>query len=80
MQVPAKTSIGSRSISRRVEVSPKPIGRHAIWVGYAFIAPTFVFVLGFSYYPALRALIGAFTQWDGFNAPTWVGLAKSFLL
>lgn len=45
-------------------------------LAYAFIAPTFVFILAFSYYPALRALIGAFTQWDGFNPPTWVGLSN----
>jgi len=45
-------------------------------IAYAFIAPTFVFILAFSYYPAIRALVGAFTNWDGFNAPTWVGLAN----
>lgn len=45
-------------------------------IAYAFIAPTFVFILAFSYYPAIRALVGAFTQWDGFNPPSWVGLAN----
>lgn len=45
-------------------------------VAYAFLAPTFLFILLFSYYPALRALVGAFTQWDGFNPPTWVGIAN----
>ncbi len=45
-------------------------------IAYGFLAPTFVFILVFSYYPAIRALVGAFTQWDGFNPPTWVGVAN----
>ena len=38
-----------------------------------FIAPMLIFISVFSYYPAVRALIGAFTAWDGFNAPSFVG-------
>ena len=45
-------------------------------IAYGFLLPTFAFVIGFSYYPAFRALIGAFTNWDGFNPPTWVGLSN----
>lgn len=45
-------------------------------VSYGFIAPTFLFILGFSYYPAIRALVGAFTAWNGFSAPTFVGLSN----
>jgi raffinose/stachyose/melibiose transport system permease protein len=39
-----------------------------------FLLPTAVFVLGFCYYPALRAIIGSFTKWDGFGDPQFVGL------
>jgi len=42
--------------------------------GWAFLAPTFVFVGVFCYWPAVRALEGAFTSWDGVSAPKWVGL------
>ncbi|WP_221469124.1 carbohydrate ABC transporter permease [Cohnella nanjingensis] len=42
--------------------------------GYAFILPTFIFLLWFMYYPVYQALIGAFTDWDGFNAPRYIGL------
>lgn len=43
---------------------------------YVFLIPTFVAIGMFSYFPALRALVGAFTQWDGLNPPTWVGLGN----
>ena len=45
-------------------------------VAYSFLIPTFAFILGFSYYPAVRALVGAFTQWDGFNPPQWIGISN----
>jgi len=53
-----------------------PEGLKVRVLAYLFLTPTFAFILVFSYYPAIRALIGAFTQWDGFNAPIWVGLAN----
>ena len=42
--------------------------------GYLFILPTFIFIGYFLYYPAWVALSGAFTSWDGFNDPQFVGL------
>jgi raffinose/stachyose/melibiose transport system permease protein len=45
-------------------------------MAYVFILPTFVFIALFSYEPAIRALVGAFTQWDGFSPPTWTGLSN----
>ena len=42
--------------------------------GWAFLLPTFIFVGAFCYWPAIRALEGAFTSWDGVSAPRWVGL------
>lgn len=41
---------------------------------YLFLAPTFVFLVAFSYYPAISAVLTSFTSWDGFNPPTFVGL------
>ena len=42
--------------------------------GYLFILPTFIFIGYFLYYPAWIALSGAFTSWDGFNEPRFVGI------
>lgn len=39
-----------------------------------FLLPTLILVAIFSYYPAIRAGVTAFTHWDGFNPPEWVGL------
>lgn len=44
--------------------------------GWAFLVPTFVFIGAFAYYPAVRALEGAFTTWDGVSPPAWVGLSN----
>lgn len=42
--------------------------------GYLFLLPTFIFIGYFLYYPAWTALYGAFTRWDGFNPPQFIGL------
>jgi len=46
------------------------------YAAYLFLLPAFAFVGAFSYYPAVRALIGAFTSWNGVSAPHWVGLSN----
>jgi len=48
--------------------------RRRYLIAYLFILPTFVVLGYFTYYPAFTALGGAFTSWDGFNPPTFVGL------
>lgn len=58
----------SRARKRRVSRTLK---------AWAFLVPTFIFIGAFCYWPAVRALEGAFTSWDGVSAPTWVGL-KNF--
>lgn len=45
-------------------------------IAYSFLLPTFIFIGMFSYRPAIRALISAFTAWNGLLPPTWVGLAN----
>ena len=44
--------------------------------GWAFLLPTFAFIGYFCYFPAVRALEGAFTSWDGVSAPQWIGLSN----
>jgi raffinose/stachyose/melibiose transport system permease protein len=43
-------------------------------VAWAFLLPTVTMVGVFTYWPAIRALEGAFTSWDGVSAPKWIGL------
>ncbi|PYE51911.1 carbohydrate ABC transporter permease [Deinococcus yavapaiensis] len=48
-----------------------------LWAGrraYLFLLPTFVLLGYFAYYPAYIAFTRAFTDWDGFNPPTFTGL------
>lgn len=35
--------------------------------------PSIVLVLAFSYYPAIRSVVGSLTSWNGFNPPQFVG-------
>lgn len=42
----------------------------------ALLAPSIILIVVFSYYPALRSLVGGFTSWNGFGAPKFVGLAE----
>jgi raffinose/stachyose/melibiose transport system permease protein len=46
------------------------------WVSYAFILPTFVLLILFSYYPIFSALGHAFTEWKGSGEAVWTGLAN----
>lgn len=68
----------SRSHTLFATDKPTRAGRNPVWMArwtaFAFMLPTFVFILGFSYYPAIRAVLGSFTQWDGFNAPSFIGV------
>lgn len=38
------------------------------------LLPSLLLVLLFSYYPAIRSIVGSFTNWNGFSAPTFVGI------
>lgn len=55
-----------------------PHSSRAVWANsaYLFVLPTLVFVFYFIYYPLGNALFGAFTDWDGFNPPRFIGLAN----
>lgn len=64
--------------ARRIMATTKARGcqwRRALR-GYLFLLPTFAVILGFSYYPVGRALLGAFTTWNGFSSPVWVGFSN----
>ncbi len=38
--------------------------------------PSFLLIGVFSYYPAVRSLIGGFYQWNGFSPPTYAGVSQ----
>jgi multiple sugar transport system permease protein len=43
-------------------------------LGWAFVAPATIIVLGLSIFPAGWALLLSFQKWDGFTQATWVGI------
>ncbi len=67
-------SSGPDSTSRAPRLNKRKVSRTLI--AWGFLAPTFIFIGTFAYWPAFRALEGAFTSWDGVSTPTWVGLAN----
>ena len=42
----------------------------------ALLLPSMLLIGTFSYYPAVRSLIGGFYQWNGFSPPTFTGTAQ----
>lgn len=48
-------------------------GGHAIFIALMLL-PSVLFIAVFSYYPAVQALRMSLFNWDGFNAPTFIGL------
>lgn len=42
----------------------------------ALLLPSLLLIGVFSYYPAVRSLIGGFYAWNGFSPPTYVGLTQ----
>ena len=40
------------------------------------LLPSLLLIGIFSYYPAVRSLIGGFYQWDGFSPPTYAGVSQ----
>jgi raffinose/stachyose/melibiose transport system permease protein len=40
------------------------------------LLPSLLLIGIFSYYPAVRSLIGGFYQWNGFSAPTYAGISQ----
>jgi raffinose/stachyose/melibiose transport system permease protein len=66
---------GDVSVPRSSRLRRRKISRTL--TAWAFLLPTFIFIGLFCYWPAARALEGAFTSWDGVSAPIWVGL-KNF--
>src|SRR2546429_2184267 len=45
-------------------------------LAYLFIAPAFIMLLIFQYYPSLSAIYHALTAWDSASPPVFVGLAN----
>ena len=42
----------------------------------AMLLPSLLLIGIFSYYPALRSLVGGFFQWNGFSPPAYVGVSQ----
>ena len=42
----------------------------------ALLLPSLLLIGVFSYYPAVRSLLGGFYQWNGFSPPTYAGISQ----
>jgi ABC-type sugar transport system permease subunit len=58
-------------------------GSHLSWRRYRYrpilgvlLLPSLLLIGVFSYYPAVRSLIGGFYQWNGFSAPAYAGISQ----
>src|SRR5947209_17977822 len=40
------------------------------------LLPSLLLIGAFSYYPAVRSLIGGFYQWNGFSPPVYAGVSQ----
>ncbi len=63
--------------------APLTIGQKlaASWKGYLFILPVFVFLLTFSYFPAISGIFHSFFDWKSSGEKAFIGIAnyKEFL-
>ncbi len=71
-----QSSITVSSMTERIHSARKRRPINFSWSAYLFLLPTFLAIGTFSYFPAIRALVGAFTTWNGFTPPVWVGLSN----
>lgn len=58
------------------KIKPKRRLAHDAWWGYFFIAPAFIFVIGFTLLPVLGAFGISLTDWDMISPMRFVGLAN----
>lgn len=75
MQVDVETQETISKIAKASIAVPSPPRHHKNW-GWTFLIPSVTLVVLFNYYPAVRSFIGSLTAWNGFNPPTFVGLAN----
>lgn len=86
---PASSVVGSPVRSKPVAGRPRARlgsrrGRSGRWpfharyrpVLAALLLPSLLLIGVFSYYPAVRSLIGGFYAWNGFSPPTYAGISQ----
>src|SRR5579875_2280526 len=59
---------------RRAAVRGPALRRQGGLRAAILLLPSALLVLLFRYYPAVRSIVGSFTEWNGFSAPTFIGL------
>jgi multiple sugar transport system permease protein len=50
--------------------------RRGILVGWSFVLPNFLGFAAFTLVPVIGAFLVAFTDWDSFSTPKWIGFAN----
>jgi multiple sugar transport system permease protein len=71
------TNTASRSAAGAHSVRRRPVRRDSfirLGLGWSFVGPATVLILGLSLFPALWAGVLSLQKWDGFTEPAWVGV------
>lgn len=71
----SESSVVSKAPAKRAGVSSAR-RRYQARLAYLFIAPAFVMLIIFQYYPVFSALYHSLTNWDGTSPATFAGLAN----
>ena len=66
MRAASWAKAGKRDLASRKSLEKLPI--------YVMMVPTFLFLIVFMYYPALRAIYLSLFKWNGFTDPAYIGL------
>ncbi len=78
-RVPSTLLTGHRKAAAAKGAGQSPRTRRVFrrrQVVYLFMLPSLLLIGLFSYYPAVRNLMGGFYQWNGFNPPTYAGFSE----
>ncbi|MHB1629748.1 MAG: carbohydrate ABC transporter permease [Bacilli bacterium] len=63
----------SRNLNGKKRSARKWLSGHQA-LRLALLLPSLCAILLFSYYPAVRSIIGSFTSWNGFTSPQFIGV------
>ena len=66
-----------RILPKNPRPQPSRLARSEAWAGYLFILPGIIGLSVFVLYPLISSIYFAFTEWNGFSTPKWIGL-KNF--
>jgi multiple sugar transport system permease protein len=72
----APTTAGTPASGTAHAASARRRRRRGILVGWSFVLPNFLGFAAFTLVPVVGAFVVAFTDWDSYSTPKWIGLAN----